>query len=569
MSFDYSGRYNVWGPPGTGKTTFLAKQVEQIVDRLGGSGDCPVLLCSLTRTAAEELSRREMPIPKQMIGTLHSHAYRQLGTPPVTESMLPQFNEAYPEYRLTGGLSEVDELGHDGDMRGSNKLKGDQYYEGYNLFRAHMIDRKAWGPGIRGFAEAWEKFKDHTASIDFTDMIDQARFIGGMPGAPKVIIADEAQDLSALEFDLLQRWGEEAGALIIAGDPYQALYTWRGAHPEVFLDDKLSAKRQRLLSQSYRVPRTSHKMAMAWVRQLSNYREISYKPTEVEGLIEHAAATWMNPEAIVRQAAELAKDGHSVMIASTCSFMLSPTLAVLRKSGIPFSNPWRTKRGDWNPLGAHRGVTMTERLLDLLSPDPILNGKDANWWTWGQVHRWASVLKSKAALQRGTKKQLAALAEERGNLIAPFIEVAPMLKENARNILDAWFTGRSYASMGHGQPPPLDELTSWFCESMLPVKAKALKFPLRVLEQQGVEALTATPTLHIGTMHSFKGAEADVVILFPDLSPAAKRMWSARGEGRDSVIRTFYVGLTRTKERLIICRHRSAQMAVDLHRYAA
>lgn len=39
----------------------------------------------------------------------------------------------------------------------------------------------------------------------------------------------------------------------------------------------------------------------------------------------------------------------------------------LREAGIPFANPCRPERGDWNPLGG-RGWTAAKRLLALLRP---------------------------------------------------------------------------------------------------------------------------------------------------------------------------------------------------------
>ena len=57
----------------------------------------------------------------------------------------------------------------------------------------------------------------------------------------------------------------------------------------------------------------------------------------------------------------------------------------------------------------------------------------------------------------------------------------------------------------------------------------------------------------VGTIHSVKGGEADDVIIFPDISLAGQREVEASSDGRDAAIRQFYVGMTRARERLIIC----------------
>ena len=58
-----------------------------------------------------------------------------------------------------------------------------------------------------------------------------------------------------------------------------------------------------------------------------------------------------------------------------------------------------------------------------------------------------------------------------------------------------------------------------------------------------------------------KGGEADVVFLFPDLSPAGDAAYQKHGPQRDSVIRLLYVGMTRARHTLYICQ-RESSMAV-------
>ena len=64
-------------------------------------------------------------------------------------------------------------------------------------------------------------------------------------------------------------------------------------------------------------------------------------------------------------------------------------------------------------------------------------------------------------------------------------------------------------------------------------------------------AIQRQPEIIVGTIHSVKGGEADVVYLLPDLSVAAVRQ--AEEGDEDSITRTFYVGMTRAKERLVLC----------------
>ena len=63
--------------------------------------------------------------------------------------------------------------------------------------------------------------------------------------------------------------------------------------------------------------------------------------------------------------------------------------------------------------------------------------------------------------------------------------------------------------------------------------------------------------------NSVKGGQADVVYLFPDLSQAGDAQYRRDGPPRDSVIRQFYVGVTRTREKLYIC-GRENSMAISM-----
>jgi len=93
----------------------------------------------------------------------------------------------------------------------------------------------------------------------------------------------------------------------------------------------------------------------------------------------------------------------------------------------------------------------------------------------------------------------------------------------------------------------------WYMNSVLPTKQKSLEFPARVVRKRGGQALVEPPKVIVGTIHSVKGGEADTVIVFPDLSMAGWREYVGNKDGRELIIRMFYVAMTRTKDKLILC----------------
>jgi len=545
----------------TGKTTELARKVRDFITwaRVYHLEEHrPVLLCSLTRTAAAEIAGRDLPLPRECVGTLHSHAYRSLGCPPVAESQVEDFNKANPAYRLSG--AEVDTENPEWDRRCGTP--GDEMANEYHLLRARMVDHRIWPSAVVSFAKKWESWKAGSGTIDFTDMIELAlRDVEVGPGGPRILIADEAQDLSALEYSLLRKWGTAAGNLIITGDPYQALYTWRGAHPEMFLDPDVPADRKRVLGQSWRVPRAVHKAAMAWVRQLSNYQPLDYQPRDFEGQVSGCNATWKAPDAMLDLAERHLAAGKSVMIQASCSFFLFPLLTACRKRGLPFANPWRYKRGDWNPLGG-RGVTMARRIGAFLRADSGTHGADARSWTPAELHHWADVLQARGLFIHGAKQLLQEWAdsctadpEAQGLPIGDWECLYDYFEQAPLSDLYEMLRLREQGDENTG----MDRLLAWWISRLIPAKAKAAGFPAAVAIARGAKALEDPPRLFVGTTHSFKGAEADVTMIIPDLSPSGYREWLRRGEPRDSIVRMGYVAITRARESVIFCQPTTEQ----------
>ena len=93
----------------------------------------------------------------------------------------------------------------------------------------------------------------------------------------------------------------------------------------------------------------------------------------------------------------------------------------------------------------------------------------------------------------------------------------------------------------------------WFEANLTAAKRNAAKFPLAIARNRGAEQLARTPQANIGTVHSVKGAEADVVYVFPDVSRAGMREWSGSPAQRAAVYRLFYVAMTRARETLVLC----------------
>jgi len=515
--------YRIFGPPGTGKTTFLKRQVEKELNN-GTSGDT-IFIASLTRTAAREIaSRIKGLMPEDNVGTLHSLAYQALGRPPLLETAnaIADWNQCYPVYALSGAKATIDESFEEYQK----ETTGDKLFSAYNILRARQTPRHFWPQSVTQFAERWEEWKTANGGIDFTDMLELALRESAKPKKAQVLIIDEAQDLSRLSISLVRSWAGHTSRLFLAGDDDQCLYSWAGSSYDIMLQPPLPEEQKKVLRQSYRVPRAVHRLAKSVTDRIQHREPKEYYPREEEGEVLKINVQWRYPEALLEIIERHLSNGETVAILAFCSMFLEPTIAVLRKYGLPFHNPWRRTRGDWNPLFGHGAMALRNYLL--IREDCTDHARP---WTYSELYYWAQDLSAKL-LPRGAKTEIERLAK-----LKPHEEVSiDLLLKVFRDDFPAVFSG--------------DE--DWLMQSLLATRKNGYEYPVKVFKKRGFRALEQTPLLVVGTIHSVKGGEADNVILYPDLSPSFYVDFNTQ-ERRDDILRIYYVGITRARKRLYLC----------------
>ena len=565
----------VHGPPGTGKTHFIAEQVARAQEKYGPEG---VMLASFTRAAANEVGARA-GVPAN---TLNGHAIKALaraglmhfedknGGPQLADT--PTGIRVWNEWIATGEAETVSPAVQTWkmDARGSDPEEpdpdagvaaGDELLRLLNRMRALRIpadERPAQAEMLsRGrvlphtfkvFEQAWETFKRLSMRLDFTDTIEQALLRElAPPGDPEVMFVDEAQDNTRLEIELIRHWATGLDHVVTVGDPLQCLYEWRGADPKAMMP--ADATTTRVLERSYRVPRAVLDYAVKWAQE-GQLDPPSYLPRlehghEAPGEVEARDLTLRTPRALAAALEAELDEGRTVMVLTSCSFMLGGLIAELRRRGVPFWNPYRLKNGAWNPMRS------TARLTAFLRPARSVWGEQARFWSAGDARKWIDPLSvQKAPLrERGGKgrllDRLKLIEDER----APGVPLAsgelfPLFAEEAQD----WAA--------------FDLDAEWWHEALLDKAQRTNAYPIEVWRRDPA-LLRATPRLVLGTVHSVKGGQADVVYVFPDLTNPAMREW----EDHDPALyRQFYVAFTRARERLVICQARSSRFALDLPR---
>lgn len=498
-------------------------------------------MTSFSRTAAAELAGRDLPISPDRIGTLHSHCYHALGGPEIAECNVDDWNKDNPHLQITpkrkhGRLDGEENGGDDGS---ATEKAGDEWLEQLNRWRGMMVPPGAWPPALREFALRWQQYKDSNGLLDFCDLVDVSlRDTYFAPKHPAVIFADEAQDLNRMQLTLIRNWGAHANYFILCADDDQTIFSFTGATPEAVLDPDVPNDHKIILKQSFRVPRAVHGPAMRLIRQVTRRQEKDYLPRPVDGeYIRLATGTYKSPEYyILKTAIQHLERGQTVMFLAACGYMLQPLISVLRKNAIPFHNPYRKSNGFWNPLRMGRGSTPS-RILSLLVAHPGF-GVGRRDWTGADLALWADWLCSEGVMKRGSKKKLQCLAHDETATIATLDD---LFEAGALEALLETFDGDYRA------------LLDWWRTRLNATVFKRVQFPAAIAASSGPGALLDVPRVVVGTIHSVKGGEADVVYLFPDLSGEGDRQYQKSGPPRDSVIRQFYVGMTRARETLYVC----------------
>lgn len=235
----------IYGPPGTGKTRELVNIAHDRCARERG------LFLSYTKAAAQEAASR-IASPHLKASTLHSLAFQRLGMN--RASVVDQRKLA--EYGKAAGIPFRGMDGADGEQ------EGDEYMSVYSFGNNRMISQpEAYDlfgrPGnprkFEMFVSSYEQWKQTYGYADFDDMLTRAsklRFFGS-----SVILLDEAQDCSPLQWCLFETVCKEAKEVYIAGDDDQAIYEWGGAAPHGM--DGFGTRYDgeiRTLKQSHRLP---------------------------------------------------------------------------------------------------------------------------------------------------------------------------------------------------------------------------------------------------------------------------------------------------------------------------
>ncbi|MGH2568088.1 MAG: UvrD-helicase domain-containing protein, partial [Bacteroidota bacterium] len=252
----------VIGRPGSGKTAYLMDRVTEALEE--GIPPSRIGMVSFTRAAVMVAAKRAAELMKHTGGgtdakdfvnfkTLHAMAFSLLS---LRKSRVMAGKHTEDFQALTGyNLSGIDV----GEGTVANTIgSGSLYY--HNLARARIEtvarvmqeypSRDVCPAQVREFGKAYTKFKASRGLMDFSDILEVAITENVTAPDLSVLLVDEAQDLSSLQWRFLDILSARADRVYYVGDSNQAIYSWAGADPDRF---KLGPARQQSLIKGHRM----------------------------------------------------------------------------------------------------------------------------------------------------------------------------------------------------------------------------------------------------------------------------------------------------------------------------
>ena len=304
---------------------------------------------------------------------------------------------------------------------------------------------------------ALESFKKERHLYDFTDMLVLFNKENSAPSLDVVFI-DEAQDLSYLQWKMVEQIEQKAKKLYIAGDDDQAIYRWAGADVNYFLNLQGDT---RVLKQSFRIPSKIHKLANNFVQRISNRKLKTWNPTQDGGTINWHSS----PEHVDMS------EGNWLVLARN-GYLLHSLEEQCRREGYIY------ERGN--------NSSINRKLLDaIVSWEKLRKGEAVEPSSVKTVYNYIT---SGKGIERGFKKLLGMDDEALYN-------IQDLKNEYGLKTEEIWH------------------------EALDRIGQRDREYIIAALRRG--EKLTQNARIRFSTIHGAKGAEADNVLVLTDVSPRA------------------------------------------------
>lgn len=284
--------HKILGPPGTGKTRRLLDLLSTEIRT--GTPPERIAFLTFTRAARQEALRRvgrpEADLP--YVRTIHSVCYRELG---LSQSQVLKAKDiAYfgkiLGVSLTG--SQISPWMEEDVVTYAEPTEADRLLQLNHLGRHRLTQLRESLVDLPGmdfkfakwFTVAYRNWKSTESVYDYTDLLTE--YIARGRALPvDVVFIDEAQDLSKLQWQVVEKLAGNAQRIYAAGDDDQTIYAWAGADAQTFIDwgkDKVE-----VLGESRRLTENVFKVAKDISDRILHRAHKAFKPRDCSGLVIH------------------------------------------------------------------------------------------------------------------------------------------------------------------------------------------------------------------------------------------------------------------------------------------
>ena len=276
----------IYGPPGTGKTTKLINLVKDFIAK--GVNPIEIGFFAFTNHSTEVAKRRitqafpNLKLETDFSGfrTIHSMAYTTFQKTPnlLTAEQALDFDDKFtiekPMMETDNPSSVVVRAKHDvldvASVARSKLITFEEYLKNPSIRDIYYLKKflgysyknrippisKEDIEALVNFNQAYELYKSHLNVIDYTSILEMALEQDKSIPEYEVVFVDEAQDLSKLQWRVVEKVFKKSQNIYIAGDDDQAICENMGASADTFINYKFDD--EIILDQSYRVPPKVH-----------------------------------------------------------------------------------------------------------------------------------------------------------------------------------------------------------------------------------------------------------------------------------------------------------------------
>jgi len=234
---------------GSGKTKVLTHKIGYLI-REKGIKPHRILAITFTKKAAHEMAGRVekmLAIKPRSVGTFHSFCVRVLRED--IAALGRKFDNKFIIYDQTDTKKTLKDIlkrfnldPKEADDAQKTISKAKQTYRG-NLVE-HIASLPFPHNQYAETANAYQLSLEQSNALDFDDLIhyttrlfvQSAETLGKWQDRYDFIMVDEFQDTNEIQYSLIKLLsGKNKNSIFVVGDPFQTIYTWRGAVPENIL----------------------------------------------------------------------------------------------------------------------------------------------------------------------------------------------------------------------------------------------------------------------------------------------------------------------------------------------